>query len=130
MQPVGTIGQIPNIHSDNVVQQMSKDSGSDSDTEAWSFDKAINEVFRLLPQVMYPKPSEEHTPVKPLSEIEQIMESHATPQSKLVENTTKFIQDRLVTSLAPMKYYISQKQYFPTDNASHLESDASQTRHV
>ena len=56
VQPVGTIDQTPNIHSDNVVQQMSKDSGSDSDTEAWSFDKAINEVFRLLPQEMCLRP--------------------------------------------------------------------------
>ena len=69
---------------------MSKDSGSGSETEAWSFDKAINEVFKLLPQGLCPKPSEEHTPAKPLSGIEQLMESPATsllvlPQSKLVE---------------------------------------------
>ena len=47
-----------------------------------------------------PKPFEEHTPAKPLSGIEQLMELHATallvlPQSKLVENTTNFIQNRL-----------------------------------
>ena len=88
----------------------------------------------------YPK-----TPIKPLSEIQHLMESHATPllvlpQSKLVENTTKFIQDKLntdkcckdwicpqnlVTSLAPTKFYKSQKQYFPTDNVPTLEADAS-----
>ena len=73
------------------------------------------------------------------------MESHATPllvlpQSKLVENTTKCIQNRLdsenfgknwlcpqnlVSSLAPMKYYKSQNQYFPTEDVPQLESDAS-----
>ena len=55
------------------------------------------------------------------------------------ENTTKFIQHRLnlenfgedwicpedlVTSLAPMKYYRSQNQYFPTENVPQLESNA------
>ena len=54
---------------------------------------------------------------------------------------TKFIQDRLnseklgqdwvypqqlVTSLAPMKYYRSKNQYFPTENVPQLESDALQ----
>ena len=48
VQPVIAIDKTPNIHSDNVVQQMSKDSGSESEAESWSFDKAINEVFRLL----------------------------------------------------------------------------------
>ena len=57
-QPVRTINETLNKHSDNVVQQMSKDSGSESETEAWSFDKAINEVFRLLPKELCPKPSE------------------------------------------------------------------------
>ena len=53
------------------------------------------------------------------------------PQSKLVENTTKFIQNKidsenfgkdwlcpqnLVLSLAPTKYYKSQNQYFPMEN--------------
>ena len=74
------------------------------------------------------------------------MESHATPllvlpQSELVENTTKFIQDKLntdkcckdwicpqnlVMSLAPTKFYKSQNQYLPTDiNVPNLEADAS-----
>ena len=63
------------------------------------------------------------------------MENHASPlmtlpQSKLVENTTKFIQSRidsetlnkdwlcpqhLVWSLAPTKYHKSLNQYFPTE---------------
>ena len=123
---------------------MSKDSGSDSEVEAWSFDKAINEVFRLLPQKLCPKPSEEHTPAKPLSGIEQLMESRATPllvlpQSKLVENITKFIQNKLntenfgkdwicpqnlVSSLAFMKYYKSLNQYFPTETVLELGTEA------
>ena len=77
VQPFRTIDKTPNIHSDNVVQQISKDSGSEPETEAWSFDKAINEVFRQLPEELCLKPSEEHT-LKPLSGIEQLMESHAT----------------------------------------------------
>ena len=50
VRPVRTIDETPNIHSNNVVQQTSKDTGSESEAETWSFDKAINEVFRLLPQ--------------------------------------------------------------------------------
>ena len=73
------------------------------------------------------------------------MESHATPllvlpQSKLLENTTKFIQNKLdsekcgkdwlcpqnlVASLAPTKFYKSQNQYFPTENIPQLEADTS-----
>ena len=61
------------------------------------------------------------------------------PQSKLVENTTQFIQSKmdsetltkdwlcpqhLVSFLAPTKYYKSQNQYFPTENLPLLEPDA------
>ena len=73
------------------------------------------------------------------------MESCSTPllvllQSKLVENTTKYIQNRLdsdkcsrdwicpqslVSALAPTKFYKSQNQYLPTDNIPQLEADAS-----
>ena len=94
---------------------------------------AINEVFRLLPQELCPRPTEEQTPAKPLSGIEHLYESHATPllvlpQSKLVENTTKFLQNKLnsekcgkdwlcsqslVTSLALTKFYRSQNLIFP-----------------
>ena len=45
VQPVRNIDETPNRHSDNVVQQMPKDSSSESEKEAWSLDKAINEVF-------------------------------------------------------------------------------------
>ena len=83
-----------------MVQQSAKDTGSESKEEMWSFDRAINEVFRLLPQELYPKSTEEQTPAKPLSGIEHLMGSHATPllmlpKSKLVENTTEFIQNKL-----------------------------------
>ena len=44
LQPVRTIDETPNMHSDN--KQTSKDTGSESEAEIWSFDKAINEVFR------------------------------------------------------------------------------------
>ena len=62
------------------------------------------------------------------------------PQSKLVENTTKYIQNRLdsdkcfkdwicpqnlVSVLAPTKCYKSQNQYLPTGNIPQLEADAS-----
>ena len=73
---------------------------------------------------MCPRPSEDHTPSKPLSGIELLRESRLTPlpvlpQSKLVENTTKYIQSKLdtdklgqnwtcpqqcVKSLTPLKY--------------------------
>ena len=48
------------------------------------------------------RPSEDHTPSKPLSGIELLMESRSTPlpvlpQSKLIENTTKYIQSKLDT---------------------------------
>ena len=86
----------------------------------------------------------EHTSAKPLSGIEHLMESHATPllvlQSKLVENTASFLQNKidmekcgrdwicsqnLVCPLILTKFYKSQSQYFPTDNIAPLESDAS-----
>ena len=74
------------------------------------------------------------------------MESHSTPlqvlpQSKLVENTTKYTQNKLYTDklgqdwtcpqklvklLAPMRYYKSKSQYFPTENIPHLDADVSQ----
>ena len=132
------------IHLDSAIQQ-SRDSGSESDLEIWSFDRAINEVFRLLPRELYPKPTEENNPTKPLSGIEHLMETCASPllmlpQSNLVENTTKFLQSKidseslakdwlcpqhLVSSLAPTKYYKSQSHYFPTENLPKLEADGS-----
>ena len=141
-QPDRTIEQTPIIHSENVVQQSSRDTGSDSESETWSFVRAINEVFRLLPQELCPKPTEENTPAKPLSGIEHLMEARASPllvlpQSKFVEGTTKFIQSKidsencgkdwlcpqhLVLSLAPTKYYKCHNQYFPTLNLAQLEA--------
>ena len=51
---------------------------------------------------MCPRPFEDHTPTKPLSGFELLMESRTTPlpvllQSKLVENTTRYIQSKLDT---------------------------------
>ena len=92
-----------------------------------------------------PRPTEEHAPAKPLSGIELLMESHANPllvlpQSKLVENTARFLQSKidtekcgrdwicsknLVSSLTQTEFYKSQSQYFSTDNITLLESEAS-----
>ena len=47
LQPDRTIEQTPIIHSENVVQQTSRDTGSNSELDTWSFDRAISEVFRL-----------------------------------------------------------------------------------
>ena len=82
------------------LPQMNKESNSETETEIWSFDRAINEVFRLLPAELCSKTQQDQAPSKPLSGIEHLMESHSTPllvlpQSKLVENTTRYIQKRL-----------------------------------
>ena len=63
---------------DKSGHQISKESGSESEQESWSFDKAINEAFRLLPEEMCPRHFENHTPSKPLSGIELLMESRTT----------------------------------------------------
>ena len=63
--------QTPIIRSDNMVQQ-TKDFGSKSDSETWSFNRAINEVFRLLPEELCPKLTEENNPTKPLSDIKEL----------------------------------------------------------
>ena len=117
--------------------QQPRDSGSESVSETWSFDRAINEVFRLLPQELCPRLTEENTHTKPLLGIEHLMENRVSPllmlpQSKLVESTTKFIQSKTDSeSLTkdwlcpqPTKYYKSQNQYFPTENLPLLELDA------
>ena len=113
--------------------------------ETWSFDRAVNKAFRLLPKELCPRSTEKHIQAKPLSGIEHLMESHATPllvlpQSKFIENTARFFQDKinmekcgrdwicsqnLVSSLTQTKFYKSQSQYFPTDNILPLESEAS-----
>ena len=127
------------------LPRTNKESDLETETEIWSFDRAINEVFKLLPPELYPKTQQDQAPSKPLSGIEHLMESRSTPllvllQSKLVENTTKYIQNRLdsdkcfrdwicpqnlVSALAPTKFYKSQNQYLPTDNIPQLEADAS-----
>lgn len=130
---------------DNSFLQPSKESDSESESDSWSFDKAINEVFRLLPEEICPKAYKESSPSKPLSGIECLMESRPPtlqllPQSKLVEDTTKFIQNKLnidkpgqdwicppniIKSLFPAKYYKSHPQFFPTQSIPALDSDAS-----
>ena len=127
------------------LPQTNKESDSETETEIWSFDRAINEVFRLLPAEQCPKTQQDQAPSKPLSGLEHLMESRSTPllvlpQSKLVENTTKYIQNRLdsdkcfrdwicpqnlVLALSPTKFYKSRNQYLPTDNILQLEADVS-----
>ena len=107
---------------------------------------SINKFFRRHPEEICPRHSEDHTPSKPLSGIELLMESHTTsllvlPQSKLVKNTTKYIQSKLdtdklgqdwnypqqiVKSLAPLRYYKSKPEYFPTQTIPPLDSDVLQ----
>ena len=41
LQPVRTIDETPNIHSDNVVQKTAKDTGSELEMEIWSFDRRL-----------------------------------------------------------------------------------------
>ena len=138
-QPINIDESLPNL------PQTNKASDSETETEIWSFDRAINEVFRLLPAELCPKTQQDQAPSKPLSGIEHLMESRSTPllvlpQSKLVENTTKYIQNRLdsekcfrdwicpqnlVSALAPTKFCKSRNQYLPTDNIPQLEADAS-----
>ena len=75
------------------LPQPNKESDSETESEVSSFGRAIIEVFRLLPPELCPKTQQDHAPLKPLSGIEQLMESRSTPllvlpQSKLIENTT------------------------------------------
>ena len=100
--PVKIMQKYERIHTfmKTAVGSFSKFEARELDSETWSFDRAINEVFKLLPQELCPRPTEENTPAKPLSGIEHLMEFWATPllvlpQSKLVENTTKFIQSKI-----------------------------------
>ena len=65
VQPDMVTKESLSLHFDNSVRQASNDSGSDSEQESWSFDKAINDVFILLPEEMCPRPSEDHTLSKP-----------------------------------------------------------------
>ena len=122
----------------NLTQQ-NKESDLETESEVWSFDCVINEVFRLLPPELCPKIQQDQAPLKPLSGI-RMTPLLVLPHSKLVENTTKYIQNRLdldkcsrdwicpqslVSALAPTKFYKSQNQYLPTDNIPQSEADAS-----
>ena len=88
LQPADHVNITPNLPEIpiNITPQMTenvlqgtKDSGSDSEAEVWSFDRAINKVFSLLPPVLCPKTTQEKSTSKPLSGIEHLIESHATP---------------------------------------------------
>ena len=64
-------------------------------------------------QELCPRPTEEQTPAKPLSGIEPLMESHVTPlsvlpQSKLVANNTKFLQNKLNAEKCGKEWLCSQ----------------------
>ena len=98
--PVNTqpINIIDEVHLN--LSQENKQSDSETETEIWSLDCAINADFRLLPSELCPMTQQEQTPTKPLSGIEHLMESRTNPllilpQSKFVENTNKYIQNRL-----------------------------------
>ena len=58
LQTAGTTKETSILQSDNMAQNSAKDTGSESEQEIWSFDRAINEVFRLLPQELCPKQTE------------------------------------------------------------------------
>ena len=70
--------EIPTVQtmtSELTIPRPSRDSGSDIEIETCSFDRAINEVFRLLPPELCPRSTLEHTPARPLSGIERLMVS-------------------------------------------------------
>ena len=73
-QPINIIHEVlPNL------SQANKESDSETETEIWSFDRAINEILRLLPAELCPKTQQEQTPTKPLFGIEHLMESRTNP---------------------------------------------------
>ena len=55
--------------------------------DSWSFDKTINEVFRLLPEEICPKDSIDSSPSRPLSGIEYLMESRPSSVQLLLQST-------------------------------------------
>ena len=65
------IGRYTRAHkSPQVVQTTTIHSQiSETESEVWSFDRAINEVFRLLPPELCPKTQQDQAPLKPLSGI-------------------------------------------------------------
>lgn len=120
------------------------DDDPEDHRETWSFDKAINEVFRLLPSDMCPQEPDDNIPVKPLSGIERLSGVTKTsrlsmlPQSLAVKETLKTFQTEFekkspasqwsaptsfLTSIAPIKYYKSHTPDFPPTNPK-LDRDA------
>ena len=58
LQPAGITNVQTIPQPEQTLQRSTKDSGSDSEIETWSFDRAINEVFRLLPPELCPRPTQ------------------------------------------------------------------------
>ena len=128
--------QKPVIHSDNVVQQ-AKDSG-----RIRKPGPLTGLLMRCLDCFLRSYVLNRRGKYSYKATIKSTMENRASPlmtlpQSKLVENTTKFIQSKIdsesltkdwlcfsIWSLAPTKLYKSQNQYFPTENLPLLEPDA------
>ena len=115
----------------NLTQQ-NKESDLETESEVWSFDRAINEVFRLLPPELCPKTQQDQAPLKPLSGIEQLMESRSTPllvlpQSKLVENTTKYIQNRLDSDKCSRDWRLDLPAKLGFGSCSRLNSTRAKT---
>ena len=77
LQPV----EITNVQTvpqtEQTLQRSTKNSGSDSEIENWSFDRAIKFSGFCLRRC--PRPTKDHAPAKPLSGIKHLMESHKTP---------------------------------------------------
>ena len=56
LQPAEITNVLTIPQPEHTLQRSTKDSGSDSEMETWSFDRAINEVFRILPLELCPRP--------------------------------------------------------------------------
>ena len=92
VQPDRVTGESQNLKCDNSVLNLQR-TQDHFEQESWSFDKAMHEVFRFIPEEMCPRPSEDHTTSKPLSAMNclcslDLLHLQVLPQSKLVENTT------------------------------------------
>ena len=96
--------EIPTVQtmtSELNIPRPSRDSGSDIEIETCSFDRAINEVFRLLPPELCPRSTLEHTPVSPLSSIEQLMESQS-----LFTKKKKYTRNLIISSSSSCSFHM------------------------
>ena len=122
---------------------MSDTTIEEDDTTQWSFDKAINEVFRLLPHdVCSPAPSgrgkrcltkvekmlsaENRTTSRnllPQSEmVQEIVETLAPPEKSRSKGWT--VNQQTVTRMSGSKYYTPHSPFFPV-KAPTLDQNAS-----